>query len=149
LKTLTIWVGAFVFGLAGGVLGQKLSNPAPAVEGVSAHRAAKFELTDTSGRVVSVWTVDKWGRPFLGMSDAKWEGRVIIGPIFRSDEEESKPPESDAWGIEVTAAGRTASAAIGTFAAVNSKKTKWFRELTSWATNLVSRCYPVDVVTSL
>ena len=129
LKTVMIWIGALLFGTAGGVLGQRFSVPTSVPEAVPAHRAGKFELTDASGRVVSVWTVDRWGRPFLGMGDAKWEGRIIIGPILAEDVAGKEPPESDAWGVEVTAPGRTAHAVLGTSVPLKSKEPTGFVSL--------------------
>ncbi len=129
LKTLTMWIGALLFGAVGGILGQRFSAPKSLPEAVPAHRGAKFELTDASGRVVSVWAVDQWGRPYLGMSDAKWEGRIIIGPILRPDIVGKEPPESDAWGVEITAPGRTAHAVLGTSVPLNSKQPTGFVSL--------------------
>ena len=124
-----IWIGAFLFGVAGGVLGQRFSAPTSLPESVLAQRARKFELTDASGRVVSLWTVDQWGRPFLGMSDAKWEGRIIIGPILAPDFVGKGPPEPDAWGIEVTAPGHIAHAVLGTAGPLKSKEPTAFVSL--------------------
>jgi len=124
-----IWIGALLFGAIGGILGQRFSVPKSLPEAVPAHRAGKFELTDASGRVVSVWTVDQWGRPFLGMSDAKWEGRIIVGPILAPHVLGKEPPESDAWGVEVTAPGRTAHAMLGTSVPLNSKGATGFISL--------------------
>ena len=122
MKILIIWIGAFLCGVAGGVLGQRLGAPTTVPEALPAHRAGRFELTDATGRVVSVWTVDQWGRPFLGMNDAKWEGRIILGPILGPDVVGKEPPEWDAWGIEVTAPGRTAHAVLGTSVPLKSKE---------------------------
>ena len=131
LKTLAIWIGALLLGFFGGLVGQRFSSCKSVASITSSQRAGKFELTDASGRVVSVWTVDRWGRPYLGMNDAKWEGRVIIGPILAPDAIGNEPPESDSWGIEMTAPGRTAHAWLGTTTAMNSKATTGFISLQS------------------
>ena len=132
VKTLVIWVGALVFGFFGGVIGQRLSNGSSASTGLaSTTKAHAYELVDRSGLTVSIWTVDTWGRPYLGMSDAKWEGRIVIGPIEGSDVVSNEPPEWDAWGIEVTAPGRTAHAVLGTSTPLDTKKPTAFISLQS------------------
>ena len=115
MKTLAIFVGALVFGFVGGILGQRFSSPRIAPELTSFVRSHSFELIDSSGRVVSIWTVDRWGRPYLGMSDAKWEGRLVIGSIGQGDVVSNEGPDpGDPWGISVTAPGHEAHAMFGT-----------------------------------
>jgi hypothetical protein len=103
--------------------GQRVSNR-KAMNGLTfSARAHTFELVDRSGRVVSVWTTDSWGRPFIGLSDANWEGRVVIGPIDHSDVITKKPPDANAaWGISVTAPAHAAHAALGTATDMTTKK---------------------------
>jgi hypothetical protein len=75
VKTAAIWFCALILGFIGGVAGHRFSNWKTMPSGLtSATRAHTFELLDPSGQVVSVWTTDRWGRPYLGFSDAKWEG---------------------------------------------------------------------------
>ena len=124
LKILAIWVGSLAFGFVGGIVGQRFSGrqTLPA-NGPISTKAHSFELVDTAGRVVSVWRTDQWGRPFLGFSDAKWEGRIVIGPIDESDVMGAEPRDPNApWGISVTAPGRTAYAALGTGIDFKTKK---------------------------
>lgn len=128
MKIAATWAGALLLGFIGGLAGQRLSTQPLPPALASSHRAAEFELTDRSGRVVSVWTTDQWGRPYLGMSDAKWEGRVIIGPILASDVVDERP-KWDAWGIEVTAPGRTAHAWLGTTIPMNAQQATGFISL--------------------
>jgi hypothetical protein len=122
VKTAAIWIGALILGFIGGVAGQRLGhlqemNTTPTFS----TRARTFELVGRSGRVVSVWTTDQWGRPFIGFSDANWEGRIVIGPIEQSDD--NQPPDVNApWGISVTAPKRAAHAALGTAIDVTTKK---------------------------
>lgn len=132
VKTAAIWIGAMLFGFIGGLAGQKFStpkfsNPRPAASDSAPLRSHTFELTDPSGRVVSLWTTDKWGRPFIGLSDAKWEGRIVIGPLYESDFDNGEPPDPNAaWGIRVTAPGHAAYATVGTSVDEKTKKPSGF-----------------------
>jgi hypothetical protein len=116
MRTIAIWLGALVFGFIGGIAGQRVvTRQIMNTEITSSARAHTFELVDSSGRVVSTWTTDHWGRPFIGFSDAKWEGRVIVGHIDQSDTSPTEPPNPNApWGIKVTAPSNAAHAVLGT-----------------------------------
>lgn len=123
MKTSAILVGALVFGFLGGIAGNRFSQQTMPTELTYSTRAHTFELLDPSGRVVSVWTTDQWGRPSLGFSDAKWEGRIVIGPIDQSDVvTKERPNLNSAWGISVTAPGHVAHAALGTGTDLTTKK---------------------------
>lgn len=115
VRTIAIWVGALIFGFIAGVAGQRVvTRQTMNADITSSARAHTFELLDSSGRVVSIWTTDHWGRPFIGFSDSKWEGRVIVGNIDQSDSPTTKPPDPNApWGIRVTAPAHAAHAALG------------------------------------
>jgi len=130
MKTPAIWFGALILGFIGGIAGHRFSNwQTMRTELTFSTRAHSFELLDPAGRVVSVWTTDRWGRPFLGFSDAKWEGRIVIGPIDQVDTDVvvNEPPDSNAaWGIRVTAPGQVAHAALGTAIDVTTKKPMGF-----------------------
>lgn len=126
---LTIWAGALVFGFLGGTLGQRLiGHPTTSPELTSASRARRFELVDPSGRIVSIWTMDSAGRPYLAMNDRRWEGRVVIGPIEGFDVVGNEPPPENlaAWGIRVTAPGHAALAAVGTSIQPGAKQPSGF-----------------------
>ena len=116
VKIAAIWTGALILGFLGGTLGQWLTGGRTVfINQALSTKAHIFELVDRSGRVVSVWTTDQWGRPFLGFSDATWEGRIVIGPIEHSDVISNKPPDVNAaWGISVTAPRYAAHVAFGT-----------------------------------
>jgi hypothetical protein len=88
--------------------------------------APRFELLDSSGRVISIWTTDQHGRPFLALSDAKWEGSIRIGPIEQGNLATGSPSERDAWGIDVTAPEHAANATLGTSLNLNTKKQSGF-----------------------
>ena len=124
MRTAAIWIGALILGFLGGIAGQRVSNRhAMNTDLTFSARAHTFELVDRSGRVVSVWTTDQWGRPFIGLSDAKWEGRIVIGPIDQSDAITNEPPDANAaWGISVTAPAHAAHAALGTATDLSTKK---------------------------
>jgi hypothetical protein len=123
MKTIAILVGALILGFLGGIAGNRFSQKGMPTEFMSSTRAQKFELLAPSGRVVSVWTTDQWGRPYLGLGDAKWEGRIVIGPIEQSDVATNEPPDpNSAWGIAVTAPGHVAHAVLGTGTDLTTKK---------------------------
>lgn len=128
MKTSATLLGALLLGFIGGIAGQRFSNRQQmSTDLTSSTRAHTFELTDRSGRVVSVWTTDHWGRPFIGLSDAKWEGRIVIGPIDQPDVISNEPPDpSAAWGISVTAPAHAAHAALGTATDPTTKKAVGF-----------------------
>jgi len=61
------------------------------------------------------------------MSDAKWEGRIVVGPIEQSDVLSNEPPDINAaWSISVTAPGHVAHAALGTATDFKTKKPTGF-----------------------
>jgi hypothetical protein len=123
MKTIAMFVGALIVGFLGGIAGNRFSQQTMSTEVTPSTRARTFELLDSSGRVVSVWTTDRWGRPLLGFSDAKWEGRIVIGPIDQSDVATNEPPDpNSAWGISVTAPGHVAHAVLGTGTDLTTKK---------------------------
>jgi len=58
----------------------------------------------------------------MTFNDAKWEGRIVIGPIIQSDVVTSQPPDpNSAWGISVTAPNHAAQAVLGTMTQVGTK----------------------------
>jgi len=123
MKTFAILMAALIFGFLGGIVSSRFSQQTLPTELTFSTRAHTFELLNSSGRVVSVWTTDRWGRPFLGFSDAKWEGRIVIGPIEQSDYVTNEPPNpNSAWGISVTAPGHVAHAVLGTGTDPTTKK---------------------------
>jgi hypothetical protein len=127
MKTAAILFGALILGFIGGIAGHRFSNwQTMPTELTSPSKAHSFELLDPSGRVVSVWTTDGWGRPFLALGDAKREGRIVVGPIDDADVVTNEPPDSDAWGIKVRAPGHAAQAALGIATDVTAKKTNGF-----------------------
>src|SRR5215467_2123427 len=126
MKTFAILMAALIFGFLGGIVSSRFSQQTLPTELTFSTRAHTFELLNSSGRVVSVWTTDPWGRPFLGFSDAKWEGRIVIGPIDQEDVLTKEPPDSDAWGISVTTPGHVAHAALGTARDQTTKKPTGF-----------------------
>jgi hypothetical protein len=84
-----------------------------------------------------MWTTDQWGRPLLAMNDEKWEGRIMIGPLFPSDVANERNP-TDTWGVTVEAPGHAARATLGTsspgstriptgFVGLQSERQKWAR----------------------
>lgn len=116
MKTSATWLGALILGFIGGIAGQRFGKlQTISTEVTFSTKAHRFDLVDRSGRVVSTWTTDQWGRPLLQFSDAKWEGRIVIGPIEQADVSTNAPPDSNAaWGISVTAPGHVAHAELGT-----------------------------------
>jgi hypothetical protein len=143
MKTVGILLGALILGFLGGIAGYRFGSwRAVRTESTSSTRAQRFELTDASGRVVSVWTVDQWGRPFLAMS-GKWEARVFIGPLEFSDVVSNKPNETDAWGIRVLGADHSVSALLGTSTPLDTKKPNAFVELCN-ENRLQMKCWTRD-----
>src|SRR5512133_1870042 len=130
VRTIAIWTGALVLGFLGGITGQRVSNRQTMnTDLTSSARAHTFELVDRSGRVVSVWTTDSWGRPLIAFSDAKWEGRIVIGPIDQSDVVSTQPPDPNAaWGISVTAPAHAAHAVLGAGTNLTTKKIVGFAD---------------------
>lgn len=128
MKTIAAWLGALVLGFMGGIAGHRFSEAQMMrTELTYSTRAHTFELLDTSGRVVSVWTTDQWGRPSIGFGDSKWEGRVVVGSIEQSDVVENKPPDSNTeWGIRVTAPSHAAHAILATGTDPATKKPAGF-----------------------
>jgi hypothetical protein len=128
MKTVSIWFGAMFFGFIGGIAGARFNNRHTiSAELLSPTRGHQFELLDSSDRVASVWTTDQWGRPLLTFNDAKWEGRIVIGPISQTDMPTDKSPDSnDVWGISVTAPQHAAHATLGTGFDMNTRKPSGF-----------------------
>src|ERR1700694_569747 len=116
MKTTAILFGALVLGFLGGIAGYRVSAwQTMSDELASSRRAHSFELLDRAGQVVSVWTTDQWGRPILVFNDAKWEGRIMIGPLDQANTDvvTNQPPNANAtWGILVTAPSHAAHAAL-------------------------------------
>jgi hypothetical protein len=127
MKMIAIWLGALALGFIGGIAGHRFSIwQTMSSELTPPTKAHSFELLDPSGKVVSVGTTDPWGRPVLAFSDAKMEGRIVIGPINETDVTTKAPPDSDAWGVRVIAPGHAARAAVGTQTDMTAKKTTGF-----------------------
>lgn len=128
MKTVATWLGALIFGFIGGMAAQRFSNwQTMSTKLTFSTKAHTFELVDRSGRVVSQWTTDQWGRPLLQFSDAKREGRIVIGPLEQADMVTNVPPDPNgAWGIKITAPGHVAHAALGTTVDATTKKPTGF-----------------------
>jgi hypothetical protein len=131
MKTAAIWFGALILGFLGGIAGHRFSIWQTMPELTSPRRAHSFELLDRAGDVVSVWTTDPWGRPILKFGDAKWEARILIGPLNQADVDviPKEPPDPNAaWGVLVRAPGDAAHAALGTAIDTNTKKPAGFAD---------------------
>ena len=124
MKAIAVWLVALILGFIGGIAGHRFSEAQMMrTELTYSTRARTFELLDISGRVVSVWTTDQWGRPFIGFGDPKWEGRVVVGSIEQSDFVRNEPPDSNSeCGIRVTAPSHAAHAILGTGTDHSTKK---------------------------
>jgi hypothetical protein len=123
MKASATLLGALILGFLGGIAGHRFSTQRMNAELSPSTRAHTFELLDSSGRVASLWTTDEWGRPFLVFNDAKWEGRIVIGPISQSDVVTSGPPDANsAWGISVTAPSHAARAVLATTTQADTKR---------------------------
>jgi hypothetical protein len=123
LRTIATLFASFILGFLGGIAGHRFSTQRLNAQMPPATKAHTFELLDSSGRVASIWTTDEWGRPVLVFNEAKWEGRIVIGPINESDVVTSEPPDANsAWGISVTAPGRAAHAVLATTTNADTKR---------------------------